>query len=197
MCPEFFSLHEHYNIFYWITQKYLDFSKFLASVRKFLALFWNFFFIVYEDNIIYSSNDTKISGLLNISDVCLEISSMCPEIWIEHKDFAIFLLWHKNVQIAFLRMSRNLWLAFGNFQIGTHFWSVYRNFQHVSGNFDCTKILYLFSIIWHNKFPAYGTQLFQPLGEWWRCYNGKWFLSHHFGFGSSEKPKFGLNTHMT
>ena len=37
------------------------------------------------------SNDTKISGLLNISGVCPEISSICPEIRIGDKDGAIFL----------------------------------------------------------------------------------------------------------
>ena len=40
-------------------------------------------------------------------------------------------------------------------------------------------------------------QLFQPLGELFSCYNGKGFSSHRFGFGSSKKLKFGLNTHMT
>ena len=33
----------------------------------------------------------QYSGLLNISGVCPEISSMCPEIRIGHKDGAIFL----------------------------------------------------------------------------------------------------------
>ena len=41
------------------------------------------------------------------------------------------------------------------------------------------------------------SQPFQALGEMWSYYNGKWFLSHHFGFRSSGKLKFGLNTHMT
>ena len=41
--------------------------------------------------ISFISNYTKISRLLNISGVCLEISSMGPEIWIVHKDCAIFL----------------------------------------------------------------------------------------------------------
>ena len=40
----------------------------------------------------------------------------------------------------------DLWREFENFQIGTIFWSVSGNFQHVSGNFDRTKIIYLFSI---------------------------------------------------
>ena len=42
-----------------------------------------------------------------------------------------------------------------------------------------------------------GAQLFQLLGELWSCYNKKWFSSHCFGFGSSEKLKFGLTTPMT
>ena len=42
-----------------------------------------------------------------------------------------------------------------------------------------------------------GSQLFQLLGELWSCYNGKWFSSHRFGFESSGKLEFGLNTHMT
>ena len=41
------------------------------------------------------------------------------------------------------------------------------------------------------------SQLFQSLGELWRFYDGKWFSSHRFGFKSSGKLKFGLNTHMT
>ena len=44
-------------------------------------------------------------------------------------------------------MSVDLWRVFESFQIGTIFWSVSGNFQHVSGNFDCTKIIYLFSIM--------------------------------------------------
>ena len=55
-----------------------------------------------------------------------------------------FLLSHKHVKIAFLRVSGNLCLAFENFHIGTNIWSVSGNFQHVSGNFDHTKILYFF-----------------------------------------------------
>ena len=47
-------------------------------------------FIVYEDNIIYLSNDTTFFRLLNFFGVCLEISSMCPEIEIVHKDCVIF-----------------------------------------------------------------------------------------------------------
>ena len=62
---------------------------FWACVGRFLAFVWQFF-ILHKDNIICPSNDTNISGLLNISGVCLEISSMCPEIWIIHKDCAIF-----------------------------------------------------------------------------------------------------------
>ena len=120
-----------------------------ACVGKFLALVWNFF-IVHEDNIIYLSNDTKISGFLNISGVCLEISIMCPEIRIVHKDCAIFLLWPNNFMITFPRVSGNLWPALKKFQIGQDFWSVSGNFQHVSRNFDCIKML---SNIWHNKFP--------------------------------------------
>ena len=106
-------------------------------------------------NIIFLLNDTKISGLLNISGVCLEISSMCPEIRI-HKDCAtFFILLHTNFYIAqsFLCVSGNLRHVFDSFQTDTNFWSVSGNFQHVSGNFDCTKILCLFSIIWHNIFP--------------------------------------------
>ena len=45
--------------------------------------------------------------------------------------------------------------------------------------------------------PFACTQLFQPLGEMLSYYNGNWFSSHHFGFRSSGKLKFGLNTHMT
>ena len=40
------------------------------------------------------------------------------------------------------------------------------------------------------------SQLFQTLGEMLSYYNGIWFSSHHFGFRSSKKLKFGLNTHM-
>ena len=43
-------------------------------------------------------------------------------------------------------------------------------------------------------FPS--SQLFQPLGEMLSYYNENWFSSHHFGFRSSGKLKFGLNTHM-
>ena len=71
------------------TKLFLDCSKFWACVRKFVALVSKIF-IVHEDNIIYLSNDTKISRWINISGVCLEISSMCPEIQIVHKDCAIF-----------------------------------------------------------------------------------------------------------
>ena len=67
----------------------MDCSKFWACVGKFLA-FVRKFFILHEDNIIYLSNDTNISGLLNISGLCLEISSMCQEVQIVHKDCAIF-----------------------------------------------------------------------------------------------------------
>ena len=64
------------------------------------------------------------------------------------------ILWHKNVQIAqsFLRVSGNLRFSFETFQICTNFLSVSSNFQHVSGNIDHTKKLYLFSTIWHNTF---------------------------------------------
>ena len=107
-------------------------KKIWACVGKFLALVWKFL-IVYEDNIIYISNDTKISGLLKISGVCLEISSLCPEIWIVHKDCAIFYHMTQTFQIAqsFLRVSGNLRCVFENFQIGTNIWSVSGNFQHV------------------------------------------------------------------
>ena len=66
-----------------------------------------------------------------------------------------FILWHKNFQIAqsLLPVSGYLRRVFENFHICTNIWSVSGNFHHVSGTFDLTKILYLFSIIWHNKFP--------------------------------------------
>ena len=64
-------------------------SKCWACVGKSLALVWKFF-TVHEDNIIYLSHDTEISLLLNISGMCLEISNICPEIWIVHRDCAIF-----------------------------------------------------------------------------------------------------------
>ena len=59
---------------------------------------------------------------------------------------------------------------------------------------------YLASVIawWRSKLDQNcSSQLFQPLGEMWSCYHGKWFSSHRFGFGSSGKLKFGLNSHMT
>ena len=55
----------------------MDGYKMWSCVRKFLALVWKCF-IVHEDNIIILSNDTKISELINISCVFLEMSSMCP-----------------------------------------------------------------------------------------------------------------------
>ena len=58
--------------------------KFLALVGK--------LFIEHEDNIIYLSNDNKIFVVLKIHGMCLEISSMCPEIRMVHKDCAIFYL---------------------------------------------------------------------------------------------------------
>ena len=41
------------------------------------------------------------------------------------------------------------------------------------------------------------TQQFQPLGEMWSYYIGKWFLSHYFVFRCSGKQKLGQNARMT
>ena len=58
-----------------------------------LGNFWlwsgNFSLCMNIISFIYKMTQ-KISGLLNISGVCLEISSICPEIWIVHKDCDIF-----------------------------------------------------------------------------------------------------------
>ena len=95
------------------------------------------------------------SGLLNISGVCPEISSICPEIRIGDKDGAIFLSYDTKIS-RLLKVSYvfgNLRRVFKNFQISTNFGRSSGNFQHVSGNFDNTKRLYLFSIIWPKIIP--------------------------------------------
>ena len=86
--PNFFFFFACVRIFFYM--KILTLSiKCWACVGSFLALVWKFF-IVHEENIIYLSNDTNIFGLRSISGVCLEISRMCMEFWIVHKDCAIF-----------------------------------------------------------------------------------------------------------
>ena len=76
-------------------QNFLDCSKFWAYVGKFLAFVWKIF-IVDEDNIIYLSNNTNTFELPNISVVCFEISSMCPEIRIVHQ-IMLFLTYDANI----------------------------------------------------------------------------------------------------
>ena len=104
---------------------------------------------------IYPSNDTKISELLNISGVCQEISSMRPEIWIVHKDCAIFILSHKSFQIAqlFPACVRKFTMCIWNFS----YW--YKFLECVCKICSmCPETLIIqnyhiwFFIIWHNKF---------------------------------------------
>ena len=77
---------------------FLDYSKSLACFEKFLALFCKFF-IVHENIIIYLSNDTKASRLLNISGLCLEIFSV--QIFGLYIKILLFLFQDiKNFQIA-------------------------------------------------------------------------------------------------
>ena len=114
MCPEFFCVHEDDNSFYCIPQNFLP--NILACAGKFLAfiyiskivdiqssrvksaswrvniLEWNVWkFII---SFIYQMT-TKIFKLINISGVCLEISSMCPKIQI----LLFCILWHKIIRL--------------------------------------------------------------------------------------------------
>ena len=117
-------------MFHHITQNLFWNAQNCGPVSEFfLALVWKLV-IVHEDNIIVLSNDTEISGLLKISGVCMEISSMCPEIWILHKDCAIFNPMTQNIPDCSKSpvVSKNLQRVFENSQIGSNFWSVSRNF---------------------------------------------------------------------
>ena len=81
----FFS-HENNNIFYRITQNFFGLLKRFGPV---LGNFWllsgNFSFSIKIISFVY-----QIIPIFLIGSTCLEISSMCPESWIIHKDCAIF-----------------------------------------------------------------------------------------------------------
>ena len=51
---------------------------------------WSGNFSLYMKIIPFITQMTKKSGLLNISGVCVEISSMCPEMRIVHKDYVYY-----------------------------------------------------------------------------------------------------------
>ena len=141
--------------------------KYPACVRKFgLYIKIVLFFLSYDTKIsrllkvscvcpeIYDLC-LKISRLVQILGVCPEISSMCPEILIIKKDYICFLSHDPKffqIALSFRRVSWIFGHLFKNFQITKNFWHLSWNFQPVFGNFDHTKRLYLFSIIWHNKF---------------------------------------------
>ena len=64
----------------------------------------------------------------------------------------LFLSYDTKIAQSFLYVSGNLQHVFENLLICTNFWSLSGNSKRVSRNFDRTKEIYLFSIIWHNKF---------------------------------------------